>query len=490
MHKHGELYLVKIQSKFEATQLLPYSFAKAHKMVLIEMTSTYASVGATHHVDEAALEHIRWLLDTDIRVVHFNEEELNALIEKVYGDFSPTELKEEESREPSEDLLDAEGDTVSVRSLNKIFLDALQKKASDIHFDPIPKGWTLRFRVDGVLQNQPSLSVSKEMVTRIKVLSKLDIAQTRLPQDGRMQVTVNKRDVDCRVSTVPVAHGERIVMRILDKKNVNLGLDHIGIDPKSAVGLSKALKQPQGLVLVTGPTGSGKTTTLYSALLEKKTDSVNIMTVEDPIEYQLEGVAQIGVNPQIGLTFSKGLRHILRQDPDVIMVGEIRDQETAMMAIQSSLTGHFVLSTLHTNDAPSAITRLIDMGVEPFLITSSLLGVCAQRLVRTLCTHCKVKKQPTQQEVDFLQGCAIEKLYAPKGCAKCHGTGYLGRTGIYEWMPMSPKIHEKVTALSDASVLYKTALNEGMSSLTASAIRLVALGITTQEEILRVTKEV
>lgn len=492
MHKHGELFLVKIKSKFdtEVAKTLPYAFAKAHKIVLMEKTATQAVIAASQEIDAAALEQICWLLDTDVQLVQFGEEELSQLIEKVYGDLSSESIEEKCEDVFKDDLLDAEGDVLSIRSLNNILLNALQKKVSDIHFDPLPTGWSLRFRVDGVLQKQPSASISKEVVTRIKVLAQLDIAQMRLPQDGRMQVTINKRDVDCRVSTVPVAHGERIVMRILDKKNICKGLDNLGIDPKTAVGLNKALKNPQGIILITGPTGSGKTTTVYSALMEKQTDSINIMTVEDPIEYQLEGIAQMGVSPQIGLTFAKGLRHILRQDPDVIMVGEIRDQETAMMAIQSSLTGHFVLSTLHTNDAPSAITRLIDMGVEPFLLSSSLLGVCAQRLVRTLCPHCKLQHDPSAQEQSFLEGHVILHLYTPQGCSACHQTGYLGRIGIYEWMPMTQSLQQKIAVCSDANTLYSVAIEEGMSALMDSGKRLIAQGLTTQEEVLRVTREI
>ena len=319
-------------------------------------------------------------------------------------------------------------------------------------------------------------------------MAKMDIAEYRLPQDGRIKLSIGERQIDFRVSTIPVVYGERIVLRILDKSNVILGLDKIGMDEDTLHAFQKYIYQNQGIVLVTGPTGSGKTTTLYSAIHEREAEEVNIMTIEDPIEYKLLGIAQMGVNPKIDLTFATGLRHILRQDPDVIMIGEIRDRETAEIAIRSSLTGHLVLSTLHTNDAPSALTRLVDMGMEPYLLSSSVLAILAQRLVRKICPHCKGKYKPSLREREVLQIDA-DILYRGKGCQQCFHSGYRGRVGIYELMPLCGKIKKELLLSADATALQTIAIQEGMIPLRRAGSVLVAQGVTTIEEVFRVSKQ-
>jgi general secretion pathway protein E len=330
------------------------------------------------------------------------------------------------------------------------------------------------------------------MLARIKVMAKLDIAEHRLPQDGRIKLQMGRREIDFRVSTVPVAGGERIVLRILDKGNVILGLDKLGMLPAVFEAFHQMISLPEGIVLVTGPTGSGKTTTLYSAICEMYNDTTNIMTIEDPVEYNLKGIAQIGVNPKIRLDFATGLRHILRQDPDIIMIGEIRDKETAEIAIQSSLTGHLVLSTLHTNDAPSSITRLVDMGIEPYLLSSTIVGVLAQRLVRRICPECKQSYVPTDRELESVGLHRHEltegKLYRGAGCASCYGSGYKGREGLYEMMTVNNAIKRQIVKSPDAVELRQIALGQGMVSLVNHGADLAKRGITTIAEVLCATR--
>jgi general secretion pathway protein E len=352
----------------------------------------------------------------------------------------------------------------------------------------------VRYRIDGVLQNRhaPAFEYQMQLLTRIKVMSKLDIAEHRLPQDGRIKLRMGRREIDFRVSTVPISGGERIVLRILDKGNVLLGLDKIGMLPSVMEQFQRLIAMPEGIVLVTGPTGSGKTTTLYSAICEMVNDEVNIMTIEDPVEYNLKGIAQIGVHHKINLDFSTGLRHILRQDPDVIMVGEIRDRETAEIAIQAALTGHLVLSTLHTNDAPSAITRLVDMGIEPYLLSSCIVGILAQRLVRRICPECKETYEPSLRELQNLdirlEDLPNGSLYRGKGCPYCYHTGFKGRQGVYELMLVTNAVTKQIVTSPDAIELRKVALGQGMISLLKHGSELVKQGLTTVAEVLRVAR--
>jgi general secretion pathway protein E len=377
-----------------------------------------------------------------------------------------------------EDLLESSNDAPIIRMLNALLTQAAKDGASDIHIEPYERSSAVRFRVDGTLREvvQPNKALHAALISRLKIMAELDISEKRLPQDGRISLRIGGRAVDVRVSTLPSAHGERAVLRILDKGDANkFTLESLGMSGESLEKFKRLLRQPHGIVLVTGPTGSGKTTTLYAGLSTVDAATTNVLTVEDPVEYELAGIGQTQVNARIELTFAKALRAILRQDPDVIMIGEIRDFETAQIAVQASLTGHLVLATLHTNDAPSAVTRLTDMGIEPFLLSSSLLGVLAQRLVRKLCVHCK-------REDD--QG-----RWHPVGCPECGMTGYKGRTGVYELMVADDETRRLIhSQASEAKILEHSQLH-GMKSMRDDGDRLVAEGVTSLEEVLRVTRE-
>ncbi len=367
-----------------------------------------------------------------------------------------------------EDLLETADDAPIIRMLNALLTQAARDGASDIHIEPYERHSSVRFRVDGTLREvvQPNRALHAALISRLKIMAQLDISEKRLPQDGRISLRIGTRAMDVRVSTLPSAHGERAVLRLLDKGQSKLELEAVGLQGDVLQRLQSLIAQPHGIILVTGPTGSGKTTTLYAALSRLDASRSNIMTVEDPIEYELAGIGQTQVNPRIDLTFAKALRAILRQDPDVIMIGEIRDYETAQIAIQASLTGHLVLATLHTNDAPSAITRLTDMGVEPFLLSSSLLGVLAQRLVRKLCLHCK-----------------------GIGCAECGHTGYLGRTGVFELLVTDDAQRALIHDKASEADLRSQALASGMVLMRDDGERLVRSGVTSREELVRVTRD-
>lgn len=373
-----------------------------------------------------------------------------------------------------EDLLEASDDAPIIRMLNALLTQAARDGASDIHIEPYERHSSVRFRVDGTLREvvQPNRALHAALISRLKIMAELDIAEKRLPQDGRISLRIGTRAVDVRVSTLPSAHGERAVLRLLDKSESRISLESVGMTGDTLDRFLNLIEQPHGIILVTGPTGSGKTTTLYAALSRLDASTSNIMTVEDPIEYELPGIGQTQVNPKIDLDFAKALRAILRQDPDVIMIGEIRDHETAQIAIQSSLTGHLVLATLHTNDAASAVTRLTDMGVEPFLLSSSLLGVLAQRLVRKLCEYCKVE----------VEGVA-------RGCQHCGYTGYHGRTGIFELMTTDERVRALIHNKASEATIRDTALAAGMRLMRDDGERLVREGITSREEVLRVTRD-
>jgi general secretion pathway protein E len=484
----------------DKVQKLPYAFVKQKLALPLEEKEGKLLVAISRPYDLEVLEEIRCLSGCDVEEVFCPQNHLEEAIEKCYhqgereASLCIEGLKKEasgiflEDREDEYDLLQQQEDSPVIRLLNMIIIEAIQQGSSDIHFEPLENEMAIRYRIDGVLQfrHAPPPDLQKQLITRIKVMAKMDLAERRLPQDGRIKLLMAGRQVDFRVSSVPVVYGERIVLRILDKSNILLGLDKIGM---ADIGtFRKYLHQNQGIILVTGPTGSGKTTTLYSAITEIHSQEVNVMTIEDPVEYKLQGIAQIGVNPKIDLTFARGLRHILRQDPDVIMVGEIRDKETAEIAIQSSLTGHLVLSTLHTNDAPSALTRLVDMGIEPYLLSSSVLAVLAQRLIRKICDQCKVGYKPSNQELEDLETDA-QILYQGEGCEECYGSGYRGRCGVYELMPVSQKIKMQLLRSADANALQKVAVEGGMQTLRAQGGKLAAAGVTTSAEVLRITRQ-
>ncbi|MBT8339815.1 MAG: Flp pilus assembly complex ATPase component TadA, partial [Desulfatitalea sp.] len=375
-----------------------------------------------------------------------------------------------------------------------VLSQSIKARASDVHIEPYQDSFKVRYRVDGILYDllSPPKWIQPALTSRIKVMAKLNIAEKRLPQDGRFEVKIGSQLIDVRVSTLPTTFGERVVMRLLNKSGSVFELSEIGLSTKQLQMLRQLVTSPNGIILVTGPTGSGKSTTLYSVLSSINTPDINIITIEDPVEYQLKGISQIQVNAKIDLTFARGLRSIVRQDPDVILIGEIRDRETSEIAVQSALTGHLVFSTLHTNDAPSAITRLVDIGVEPFLITSSLLAVIAQRLVRVLCEHCKEPYKPDMTLQTL--GLRPDRLgrytfYRPKGCDKCFQTGYRGRIGIYEIMLMDNQLKSLVQRTYDAHQIKQEAIKQGLVTLRRDGIEKVLKGITSIEEVIRVTQQ-
>ena len=386
-------------------------------------------------------------------------------------------------------------DASIIRFVNQVLKDAIELRASDIHLEPFEDELRIRYRIDGVLQEIPVPAQVKRfqpaIVSRVKILSHLNIAEKRLPQDGRIKIRLEENEVDIRVSVIPMLHGEAVVMRLLRQNSALRGMQDLGLDPRELKSFRRVLGLPHGIILVTGPTGSGKTSTLYTALHEINDAVRKIITIEDPIEYQLRGINQIQVSEKAGLTFARGLRSILRHDPDVILIGEIRDQETAQIAVQASLTGHLVFSTLHTNDAPGALTRLVDMGVEPYLVASSLEAVLAQRLVRVLCPHCKQEDTSPQTQafkVELNFAPAI-RIYRAVGCRECRQTGYHGRRAIFEWMDSNNEIRQLILKNTSSDLIRAAACKGGMRTLSEDGWRLVALGVTTPEEVLRVTKD-
>ena len=391
------------------------------------------------------------------------------------------------------DILDDPNQAPIIRFVNTLLTQAIKDRASDIHIEPFEKELIVRFRIDGVLYEvvKPPPKLQASIVSRVKIMAGLNIAEKRIPQDGRIRIRMAGREVDLRVSTLPVRHGERVVMRILEKGEV-FTLDGVGMEPSVLANFRKFIRRPHGIILVTGPTGSGKTTTLYSGLSEINSPDLNILTIEDPIEYELAGIGQTQVNPKIKLTFASALRAHLRQDPDVIMVGEIRDKETADNAIQASLTGHLVFSTLHTNDAAGAFSRLVDMGVEPFLVSSSLLMILAQRLVRRLCTECREPYMPSDVELDDVGLTRVQltaPIYRAKGCKACLNTGYAGRTGIYEMLAVTDGVRQVVMQGGDSGAVRKAAIAGAMATLRHDGLRQVLAGLTSLDEVLRVTQE-
>ncbi len=400
----------------------------------------------------------------------------------------------QELSEP-EDLLDATDEAPIIRLINSLLFEAVKKRASDIHVEPFEKEVSVRYRIDGILYEviKPPKRFQSSIISRVKVMAGMNIAEKRLPQDGRIRIKIAGKDVDIRTSVIPTSFGERIVMRLLDRSSVLIGLGNIGLSGEKLKLINQLIKRSNGIILVTGPTGSGKTTTLYSVLSVLNSPEVNILTIEDPVEYQIKGIGQIQVNSKIDLTFASGLRSILRQDPDIVLVGEIRDRETAEIAVQASLTGHLVFSTLHTNDAAGGITRLIDMGIEPFLVSSSVVALVAQRLVRTICPVCRTAYRPGDDELLEIgiprNALAEGVIYKGSGCGNCVNTGYKGRTGIYEILVIDDEIRTMITKAVDSSMIKKAAVSKGMSTLKEDGIKKVIEGATTIREVLRVTQE-
>lgn len=481
--------------------LIPYLLAKQKHLLPLQQDERGIVLAVADPLNLEAIEEVRLLLKKPIHPVYCPQSVIEGAIERCYhqkedetkrlfNDLDKGATIQEKETAEGYDLLERADQNPVIRMVNTILIEAIQQGASDVHFESTEEGLSIRYRIDGCLQKRhaPPREYQIQILTRIKVMSKMDIAEHRLPQDGRIKLRHGGREIDFRVSTLPTVHGERIVLRILDKNNIQIGMDKIGMSGNLLSSFRKLIQMPEGIVLVTGPTGSGKTTTLYSAIGEINRSDINIITVEDPVEYKLPGISQINVNPRIELDFAKGLRHILRQDPDVILIGEIRDKETAEIAIQASLTGHLVLSTLHTNDAPSAMTRLTDMGIEPYLLASSILAVLAQRLLRQICPFCKEEYIPSEEELIELGLKVKLPFYQGKGCSHCFETGYKGRQAIYELMPITSNIKSQVLKSQDAQELRKVALADGMKTLFQEGVELVIQGNTTSAELLRVTK--
>ncbi|KJS79201.1 MAG: general secretion pathway protein GspE [Pseudomonas sp. BICA1-14] len=487
-----------------AQRRLPFAFARRHGVILLERGGELrlglregAALTAVQEAQRVVGMRLpmQWLAQADFdqalgAAYQHDSSAAMLMVEGLGNDLDLASLADQ--IQETEDLLEQEDDAPIIRLINAILGEAINENASDIHIETFEKRLVIRFRVDGILREvvQPKRELAALLVSRIKVMAKLDIAEKRIPQDGRISLRVGGREVDIRVSTLPSANGERVVLRLLDKQAGRLTLRHLGMNEQDRRQLEQAVKKPHGIILVTGPTGSGKTTTLYAALTTLNDRTRNILTVEDPIEYHLEGIGQTQVNTKVDMTFARGLRAILRQDPDVVMVGEIRDQETADMAVQASLTGHLVLSTLHTNSAIGAVTRLVDMGVEPFLISSSLLGVLAQRLVRVLCNDCKRAYVADAAECELLGASLAEAptLYHAEGCEQCRGLGYRGRTGIYELVLFDDALRTMVHTRASEQDMLRHARELG-PSIREDGLRKVREGVTTIEEVLRVTRE-
>ncbi len=476
---------------------LPYAFAREHHWLLEDDGESLTLLGSSQPAPDPAAESKRLSALSEILRCHHvhemhwdsteamaqrisaayaqGESSAAAVVSEVQGEADLSRMMQE--LPAIEDLLETADDAPIIRMLNALLTQAARDGASDIHIEPYERHSSVRFRVDGTLREvvQPNRALHAALISRLKIMAELDISEKRLPQDGRISLRIGTRAVDVRVSTLPSAHGERAVLRLLDKSESKLNLEAVGMQGGVLERFKHLLTQPHGIILVTGPTGSGKTTTLYAGLQRLNAATLNIMTVEDPIEYELPGVGQTQVNAKIDLDFAKALRAILRQDPDVIMIGEIRDFETAQIAIQASLTGHLVLATLHTNDAPSAVTRLTDMGVEPFLLSSSLLGVLAQRLVRKLCVHCRRQDERGR--------------WKAVGCPHCNQTGYKGRTGIYELLVTDDKIRALIHNRAAESQLFVAAEAAGLRSMREDGQRLIDQGITSIEEVMSVTRD-
>jgi len=500
----SELPMESINIDF--TQNVSIQYLKKYKIVPL-ITSQASAIAINDPTNFQPVDDLRRLLQSpDLPVILSSQDAIIAAINMAY-DMSRASAKDyfEEMNESSTDdliskidettdLLDETSDAPIIKLVNLLVSGAIKDRASDIHVEPYSGNLKIRYRIDGILYDTLNLPhrIQSPLVSRIKIMAKLNIAEKRLPQDGRIEIKIADRLVDIRVSVIPTAFGERVVLRLLDKTANILKLSDLGMHDQRIKLLNRLIKSPYGIILVTGPTGSGKTTTLYAALSTINHPDINIITIEDPIEYQMDGVGQIQVNPKIDLTFAAGLRSIVRQDPDVILIGEIRDRETAEIAIQSSLTGHLVFSTLHTNDAASAVTRLIDMGIEPFLVTSSIIAIIAQRLVRMLCPHCKEVYVPDEETLANLglnrSVFQNNTFYRKKGCNLCMQTGFRGRTAIFEIMIVDDEIKRLVLKTSDANQINELALKRGMITLQKDGIDKVLSGITTTEEVLRVTR--
>ena len=494
----------ELQDVERLTPALTADWLEQHGVMPLRFDGTTLSVGTWRDApDPLALDDLRLLFGARITTERFDEEELRGAIRRVYSQEAVTAegliagmtgesrvLNADEI--PLDDLMHLANEAPVVRLVNLLLIEALDARASDVHLEGYADGLRVRYRIDGVLQNAPSPPphLTAAIVSRIKIMADLDIAERRLPQDGRIRLRLQNRQVDVRVSTVPTLRGESVVLRLLDKERGRISLTDLGMADDTLELFREVIARPHGIVLSTGPTGSGKTTTLYAAVEMIRTGREKIITVEDPVEYELDGVPQVPVNEKVGVTFASALRSLLRQDPDVIYVGEIRDPETAQIATQAALTGHLVLSTLHTNDAPTALTRLLDLGVAAYLVASTVDAVLAQRLLRRICPHCRVETVPdhTAEKRLDIDALGLRKVWKGAGCDQCRDTGFLGRIGIYELLVMDNELRVEVQQRRGSEELRQMAINKGMRTLLDDGLRLVRDGTTTLSEVLRVAR--
>jgi len=489
------------------TSKVPIHFLKKHAMVPV-ITPARKLLACNDPLAFQQLDDLRLLLGLDgtevvlapqsaiLSVINFAYDMSRDSAEQVIQGMQEEDTDQILSEiEETGDLLDDTSDAPIIKLVNLMLSQAVKDRASDIHIEPTQNRVNIRYRVDGILYDKlsPPKHIQSALISRIKIMAKMNIAEKRLPQDGRIEIRIADKNIDIRVSTIPIAFGERVVMRLLDKSQVLLRVSELGMPQDRLGDFNRLIHSAHGIILVTGPTGSGKTTTLYAALSSINTTDINIITVEDPIEYQIDGIAQIQVNPKIDLTFARGLRSIVRQDPDVILVGEIRDLETAEIAIQSALTGHLVFSTLHTNDSASAVTRLIDMGIEPFLVSSSVIAILAQRLLRVICNDCKEAYVPDVESLRNIgippEALAGKRVYRGRGCPSCLNTGFRGRSGIFELMILDDALKSMILKTSDANAILRRAIKQGMITLRQDGARKVLAGVTTIEEVFRVTQQ-
>lgn len=507
----GALKLSEMELDPDVVELIPAEMAQKLCAIAVDRDGNTLTVAIADPSDVFSIDSLKFVTGCEIKPVVAADSSIRRAIEKYYQlddqiaeivkdlideDLEVVQEGEEEELPDIQELRSAIQEAPLVKLVNGIVSDAIRKGASDIHIETHEKTLRVRYRIDGTLMDMPPLPyrLRAAIVSRVKIMSELDIAERRVPQDGRIKVKMANKTVDIRVSTLPTIFGEKVVMRILDPTNLMLDMEDLGFEKKALGDFQSAIQKPYGIVLVTGPTGSGKTTSLYSAMRLINKPDVNIMTAEDPVEYHLDGINQVQVRSEIGLTFASALRSFLRQDPNIIMVGEIRDLETAEIAIRAALTGHLVMSTVHTNDAPSTINRLVDMGVQPFLVSSSLNLIVAQRLLRKICSYCKQKEEHTRERTELLEKLGLGHdeaeqfdTYHGAGCSECHGTGFSGRIGIYEVMPMTARLKELIVENASREMLRREALSEGVLSLRDAALLKLRQGVTTLEEVLRET---
>lgn len=481
----------------DVPKLVSENLARRNILIPIKREADRVTVAMADPLNFFAIDDVKIATGFDVKPVISTREDILSAIDQYYGKQSAEKAIEDFKKqynmegidELDDDILNEINNAPVVRLVNSIIKQGIKSKASDVHIEPFEDKVRVRFRIDGELQEimSPAKSTHSAIVTRVKIMGKMNIAERRIPQDGRVETTIDGREVDLRISILPTVFGEKIVIRLLDRSSFLLSKKQLGFNDVNLKRFEEILMNPNGIILVTGPTGSGKTTTLYTALREFNSISKNIITVEDPVEYRLEGINQVQINIKGGLTFASGLRAILRQDPDIIMIGEIRDSETAEIAVRAAITGHVVISTMHTNNGPSTTARLLDMGIEPYLITSSVTGVVAQRLVRKVCDNCRTEYRPTESEKKMLGFSKDIKLYKGTGCSKCYDTGYKGRTAIHEVMHMTRELKELVDSRASVDAIKDMAIKQGMVTLRENCRELVVNGVTTLEELLRVT---